>query len=340
MNNFDFGWFLTVPGLLITGGVILLTISLVILLLSIRKSKKVKNPLEDGANSTTESVVTTDSNMSGLQTSPVGATVSIDTTQPTVNPTVNPVTPTPSVSPIVSNEPQVVDPATVMKATANTDLTPAVPVIPAPEYNAMSNTNSVDTSAAFPTTVNKAAVNSQTIATAPEVKPMEVKPTLGVSPVNPETPIKPAVSTQPQSTIYGGANPTIPTVSINANSNHQIYGGANPLENTQNTATTSTPSVPRTNVVAPNVGVANVHPTPVISASPINNTSTGASINTNHSVNAAAPTIPSVQSVNTPPVVPTAQPVTQPMPSVQPVAPAGPQQPVTQPMPGVMTNNK
>ena len=40
--NFDMSWFTTVPGLMITGGVILLIVALVILIVTGKKSKKEK----------------------------------------------------------------------------------------------------------------------------------------------------------------------------------------------------------------------------------------------------------------------------------------------------------
>lgn len=41
--NFDFSWFLTVPGMFITGGVLLLIVALIILIVTSKKSKKAKN---------------------------------------------------------------------------------------------------------------------------------------------------------------------------------------------------------------------------------------------------------------------------------------------------------
>ena len=40
--NFDFSWFLTIPGMLITGGVLLLIIALIVLIVSGKKDKKEK----------------------------------------------------------------------------------------------------------------------------------------------------------------------------------------------------------------------------------------------------------------------------------------------------------
>ena len=40
MDNFDLSWFTTIPGMFITGGVVLLIIALVILLITGKKTKK------------------------------------------------------------------------------------------------------------------------------------------------------------------------------------------------------------------------------------------------------------------------------------------------------------
>ena len=44
--NFDFTWFLSLPGMFITGGVVLLIIALIILLVTNKKSKKGDSPVD------------------------------------------------------------------------------------------------------------------------------------------------------------------------------------------------------------------------------------------------------------------------------------------------------
>lgn len=282
--NFQFDWFLTLPGLFITGGVILLVIALIILLVTNRKSKKEKNPLEENTESSTN-LATQNTMNPNLGMNGMDAQVNTMATTETVTPDV--ATPNsvnqdfvipPATAPVdmnVSNEPQVVDPATVMAATANTDINTAIPVVPAPESNTITEAPVVD-----PIAVSNVTANVQ-----PQVQP-------GPAPVETlttEQAVSPVENAVNPTTIYGGANPTIPNVSVNNNSAHQIYGGANPLENTQNVPNT----VPTTPVV-----------NPVPTVEPIR------------------PVAPTVQPVNPVPVGPSVQPVVEPVPSVSPtVAP-------------------
>lgn len=48
--NFDFSWFLTIPGMLITGGVLLLIIALIILIVTSSKKKKDQELPTDNIN--------------------------------------------------------------------------------------------------------------------------------------------------------------------------------------------------------------------------------------------------------------------------------------------------
>ena len=56
--NFDLNWFTTIPGLLITGGVLLLVIALIIFIVTSVKGKKAKNVGEDAASSQVQSQAT------------------------------------------------------------------------------------------------------------------------------------------------------------------------------------------------------------------------------------------------------------------------------------------
>ena len=58
MKNLDFSWFTTMPGLLITGGVLLLTIALIMFIVSGKKSKKEK-AAKEAEQSGTQDVIAT-----------------------------------------------------------------------------------------------------------------------------------------------------------------------------------------------------------------------------------------------------------------------------------------
>lgn len=47
MNNFDLNWFTSVPGMLISCGVLLLIVALIVFIVSSAKGKKEKNPLKE-----------------------------------------------------------------------------------------------------------------------------------------------------------------------------------------------------------------------------------------------------------------------------------------------------
>lgn len=60
----------------------------------------------------------------------------------------------------------------------------------------------------------------QDVPTYPAPEPIVTEPV-----VVPEPAVQPV--------IYGGANPTVSSINVNQDTNHQIYGGADPLQNTQ-----------------------------------------------------------------------------------------------------------
>ena len=80
--NFDFGWFLTVPGMLITGGVLLLIIALIILIATNKKKKDDMNDLDTGSDMSNESVM-------GQPTVDAGAGMATDFSNATAMPDMN-----------------------------------------------------------------------------------------------------------------------------------------------------------------------------------------------------------------------------------------------------------
>ena len=217
--NLDFNWFLTIPGLFITGGVILLIIALIILLLTNRKSKKEKNPLEENTESTAVPQVTNQAGMEAMaantEVPPASYVATANGTQPVVD----------ASSVDMNNQVPVVDPATIMAATARTEVAPTVPVVPSP-------VQSVTTE---PTVVDPAVVNSVTASTPtqPQVAINPAIPAANNQPVGVAPslqPVQPTVNPTNQA-VYGGANPAVSNVETTSTPMNTLYGGANPQEN-------------------------------------------------------------------------------------------------------------
>ena len=261
--NFSLDWFLSIPGLLITGGVLLLLIALIILIVTSRK-KKDKNdstaatePAQATATTSPEAQATPAVNSNGavpemnspaMSTgtimdipAPVGTGQNIDpnanmnNAMPMSMPTTEPVVPVdPMAAPTVQATPEMAQTMGIneMPAVAPVAPTMETPVAPAVEPIAP----------AMETPVAPAVEPVAPTMETPVVPTVEqAAPTMEAS----VTPVaqQPAMPQAEQPVIYGGANPIVPEINIQE-PQHQIYGGANPLENTQ--------SIPISNLVGPN----------------------------------------------------------------------------------------
>lgn len=235
---FSTEWFLTIPGILITCGVILLIIALIMFIVGSMKGKKNKempnvNEVANNAQPQVEPVQNVDSSIS------VDNTVNKDSF---INNTVDS-TPTVAVS-----EPM----GPIEEVNNTTPIIPEVPVIDVPQVQPVVN-NEVPSAPTIPAvevpsapTIPNVEVPTVDIQT-PEVNPVtEVVPTPEVPVINTETitavnepvvdvPNVSNLDTTNTSNIYGGVVPTvepIPTQEIPEA--RPIYGGADPLEATQN----------------------------------------------------------------------------------------------------------
>ncbi len=85
MNNFDLSWFTTIPGLFITGGVVLLVIALVILIITGRKTKKEKDEINSN-NNQVNAGVQPNSNIDNNMAMPTMNMPGAPMTNPMVNP--------------------------------------------------------------------------------------------------------------------------------------------------------------------------------------------------------------------------------------------------------------
>lgn len=270
--KFDFSWFTTIPGILITCGVVLLIIALVIFIVTSRKNKKVDSTVSSGETSTNVEAVpsTVEQSVTPIEIDNTPLQ-SIDNTSSAAIPTELPAEPIAVPEPVVASTPVVenavpqpipVQPESVIKeeTIASSPVTPMS--IPEPQPTPVIDV----TPEVLPTVQPEPVVNP-----TPVVEPIPVVNEPQITPVQEVTP----VSTKPS--IYGGVSEIIPNINIEKNTeSHQIYGGADPLENTQTLKVTpSEPTVqvqpvvteqpqvtiPSVNSVTSNEPVVNVIPT-------------------------------------------------------------------------------
>lgn len=268
LASFSLDWFMTIPGMLITGGVIFLIVALVIFIVTSTKKTKISKEVKDIQEVS-------------KQEATIAATSTIAPTTVTTN---NETVATPQS--VVTNESVV--PATSISSMAEKvvpkEMEPAVftaPIsqnvvsTPQPAFdNEISNIVEQNISAVNPTTVQttnsviEPTVSAQSI-TVPTGSTIEHTPIINQSVVSdiPTKEEKKEVIQTPSADmprpIYGGVSPIVPNVP-HEEEHRPIYGGANPLENTQ-----SVPIVPQrpvvtedTKVVVPTVEISTVPVTP------------------------------------------------------------------------------
>lgn len=205
LASFSLDWFMTIPGMLITGGVIFLIIALVIFIITGNKKTKTNKEVVAAQDSSKQEAAV-------VATPAVGQAVT--TSEPVVTPqsvvTSEPVVPTPPVSSMAEKvAPKEAEPA-VFTAPIPQNVAP----VPQPVVN-----NKVPNIAEQSATVPTTPVVNQPIVTEVPVEE-EQKETIQTSGVDMPRPI------------YGGASPIVPNVP-HEEEHRPIYGGANPLENTQ-----------------------------------------------------------------------------------------------------------
>lgn len=205
LASFSLDWFMTIPGMLITGGVIFLIIALVIFIITGNKKTKTNKEVVAAQDSSKQEAAV-------VATPAVGQAVT--TSEPVVTPqsvvTSESVVPTPPISSMAEKvAPKEAEPA-VFTAPIPQNVAP----VPQPVVN-----NQVPNIAEQSATVPTTPVVNQPVVTEVPVKE-EQKETIQTSGVDMPRPI------------YGGASPIVPTVP-HEEEHRPIYGGANPLENTQ-----------------------------------------------------------------------------------------------------------
>ena len=255
---FSLKWFTTIPGLLITGGVLLLVVALVIFIVTSKKDKKNKKAEKSAGVATipNSGVVTNPEGVGNLNVSnqPNGVigqpamgmdSISIPAPGPVPTvPNVQPPTldsvpvPTPDITiGEVSSVPGVLP---VQEAVPVIDPQPVVSIAPTDNMSQINevpvNTPNISEVPTVSTAFNASNNTSNVVTPSVEQVIPELQdvgaPTINTtdnysSPYSSDG-LNTSVSTTP---IYGGSDPTISNLSLTETP--QIYGGANPLEGTQ-----------------------------------------------------------------------------------------------------------
>lgn len=321
--SFDPSWFLTIPGLLITGGVVLLLIALIVFIATSKKGKGNANvdptvegsiPLVEGPNDGTlvnqsmgmDNMV----NNMAVNNQPIGS-------MPEVNNTMNPMpqmpggyvemNQTPSVMPSMpdfNSAPVQVPNMNNSMGNDSSAINMSAPVTQTNDVSSVAPTMPVNNQEAVPVMINNQDMNQNSVIDFNSVANTPAQPVFDTAP---------AVEQQPQvmnNNIYGGSNP--------ADINRPIYGGANPLENTSSIPTVTSHTAYNGEPIIPNSVVEEVK---VAETSPVTQINQGAPVNsqqnapiTAESIFNSTPVTPSVEIQQPTPVV--EQPQIMPQPSI------------------------
>lgn len=287
LATFSLDWFMTIPGMLITGGVLFLIIALVIFIVTGNKKSKPKKEVVVAQNeSATQAVAATQTQV--VQQPTVATTEPVQPVTPAVESLTTP-------QPIVTETPQSVEPVSIVSQPAVETGAPIINQVPAEPavFSAKIPEEVVPTPVVEPQTT---PINEPIEMKVSESEPVEiVKPTVAVPTVN-EVPTEPVVNTPsmfdtqavevPTSSykapvvenkerpIYGGVSQIVPPIPHEA-AHRPIYGGANPLENTQSVPIVElnqekldqkpvAPTINIPTVATPSVASEPVVPTPVV----------------------------------------------------------------------------
>ena len=239
MDKFDMSWFTTIPGMLITGGVVLLLIALIIFLCTSKKEKKAKKtePVKE-INQTV-----TDNNVAATENTNAQVAAAPNMAQQV--PVQNVVTPEPT--PVMASGVQTVNPEVMTQGFVQ----PVQPMVQEVVEPVVQPVQPMIQEVVEPIAQPVQPIVQEVVEPiAQPVQPMVQEVVEPIAqPVQPMVqeivepiaqPVQPMVQevvepiAQPtQSVIYGGASPEAPANFNIDDGPHQIYGGADPLENTQ-----------------------------------------------------------------------------------------------------------
>lgn len=236
--SFNPGWFLTLPGILITSGVILLLIALILLLTSAKKEEEEEN-VSPVNSFTTPNVETS------VAPEPVQINVPEAPAQEEIKPSI---AEQPTIQPAQSNaEPQIAQHSPITSNIgagildiANNNTKPVVEEVAMPTKTETPGVLNIGESIVPEQTQSEEipSININNVVTPAET------PVVNATPVVPEE-VKPVITTEPVQpvSIYGGVSPTIDLKKENLQQEKTvIYGGADPLENTAPIPTVAHPA--------------------------------------------------------------------------------------------------
>lgn len=240
--SFNPGWFLTLPGILITSGVILLLIALILLLTSAKKEEEEENvsPANNFTTTNVETPVAPEPVQINVPEAPVQEEIKPPVVeQPTIQPVQN------IVEPQMAQQPPIANMGAGILDIANNNTKPVVEEVATPVkvetpgiLNIGESTVPVQTQ---PEEIPSININN--------VVPPAETPVVNATPVVPQAPVqeevKPVITTEPVQpvSIYGGVSPTIDIKKENLQPEKTvIYGGADPLENTAPIPTVAHPA--------------------------------------------------------------------------------------------------
>lgn len=264
--SFNPGWFLTLPGILITSGVILLLIALILLLTSAKKEEEEENvsPANNFTTTNVETPVAPEPVQINVPQAPVQEEIKPPVVeQPTIQPVQN------IVEPQMAQQSPIANMGAGILDIANNNTKPVVEEVATPVKVETPGILNIGESIVPGQTQSEEipSININNVVPPAETPVINPTPVVNATPVVPQAPVqeevKPVITTEPVQpvSIYGGVSPTIDIKKENLQQEKTvIYGGADPLENTAPIPTVAHPAystvIPTPQPVTPKVNEA------------------------------------------------------------------------------------
>ena len=246
--SFNPGWFLTLPGILITSGVILLLIALILLLTSAKKEEEEENvsPANNFTTTNVETPVAPEPVQINVPQAPVQEEIKPPVVeQPTIQPVQN------IVEPQMAQQSPIANMGTGILDIANNNTKPVVEEVAMPTKTETPGILNIGESTVPVQTQPEEipSININSVVPPVETPVINPTPVVNATPVVPQAPVqeedKKVITTEPVQpvSIYGGVSPTIDIKKENLQPEKTvIYGGADPLENTAPIPTVAHPA--------------------------------------------------------------------------------------------------
>lgn len=246
--SFNPGWFLTLPGILITSGVILLLIALILLLTSAKKEEEEENvsPANNFTTTNVETPVAPEPVQINVPQAPVQEEIKPPVVeQPTIQPVQN------IVEPQMAQQSPIANMGAGILDIANNNTKPVVEEVAMPTKTETPGVLNIGESIVPGQTQSEEipSININNVVPPAETPVINPTPVVNATPVVPQAPVqeevKPVITTEPVQpvSIYGGVSPTIDIKKENLQPEKTvIYGGADPLENTAPIPTVAHPA--------------------------------------------------------------------------------------------------